>query len=339
MARPVPGRPRRCSAGRTRGDRTVLIVPIRHHSPAAALQVGRLIRERRPRAVLIEGPADATPLIDQLLDAATVPPVALYAYERRGEDVRAAFYPFCAYSPEYVALRAGSEVGARGGVLRPAGQRDAGRGRKAPPPPLWPHRPAGEREPGAQHRRGADAGRRGERGAGVRGVHGGAGRGGRLRQLRGVLGGGVRAGGRAAARGGLRRGDGDVRRAGARVLLDPAATHGRSARASHGGGSARVAGAGVPDEAILLVCGAAHAATPIAAAHAQALSADTPEGPSPGSRTAGEHDRGADRADPVLVSAAERAGGVRCRGIGRPGSTSRSGSWTATTARRRGGRW
>src|SRR4051812_35693451 len=90
----------------------MLIIPIRHHSPAAALQVGRLIRERRPQVVLIEGPADATPLIEQLLDSATVPPVALYTYQRRGEDVRAAFFPFCAYSPEYVAMQAGREVGA-----------------------------------------------------------------------------------------------------------------------------------------------------------------------------------------------------------------------------------
>ena len=90
----------------------MLIVPVRHHSPAAALQVGRLIRERRPKVVLIEGPADANDLIEQLLDPATLPPVALYAYRRQGDDVRAAFYPFCAYSPEYVALRAGREVGA-----------------------------------------------------------------------------------------------------------------------------------------------------------------------------------------------------------------------------------
>jgi hypothetical protein len=90
----------------------VLIVPIRHHSPAGALQVGRLIRERRPRVVLIEGPADATPLIEQILDPATVPPVALYAFRRRDDDVRAAYYPFCAYSPEYVALQSGHDVGA-----------------------------------------------------------------------------------------------------------------------------------------------------------------------------------------------------------------------------------
>ena len=101
----------------------MLIVPIRHHSPAAAMQVQRLIRSHRPRAVLVEGPADATDLIPLLLDAETVPPVALYAYGAPaapappGGDgapaVRAVYYPFCDYSPEYVALKVGQEVGAR----------------------------------------------------------------------------------------------------------------------------------------------------------------------------------------------------------------------------------
>src|SRR5262245_29894344 len=89
-----------------------LIFPVRHHSPTAALQVARLIRDRRPRAVLVEGPADATELIPLLLDAETVPPVALYVYRGGGEHVRAAFYPYCQYSPEYVALRVGQEIGA-----------------------------------------------------------------------------------------------------------------------------------------------------------------------------------------------------------------------------------
>src|SRR3712207_7332274 len=61
---------------------------VRHHSPAGALQVDRLIRERRPRAVLIEGPADADPLIPLLLDAGTVPPVALYAYRTDRKSTR-----------------------------------------------------------------------------------------------------------------------------------------------------------------------------------------------------------------------------------------------------------
>lgn len=89
----------------------MIIFPVRHHSPAAALQVERLIRERRPRAVLVEGPADASELIPLLLDPESAPPLALYAY-RTGEEVRASFYPFCAYSPEYAALKAGQAVGA-----------------------------------------------------------------------------------------------------------------------------------------------------------------------------------------------------------------------------------
>src|SRR5581483_11076514 len=79
---------------------------------AAALQVERLVRARRPRAILVEGPADATGLIPLLLDPETIPPVALYAYLREQHDVRAAYWPFCDYSPEYVALRVGQQVGA-----------------------------------------------------------------------------------------------------------------------------------------------------------------------------------------------------------------------------------
>ncbi len=88
-----------------------LVLPIRHHSPASALQVRRAIAERRPRLVLIEGPADATPLIPLLADPGTAPPVALYAY-RAGAESRALFYPFCAYSPEYVAVVDGLASGA-----------------------------------------------------------------------------------------------------------------------------------------------------------------------------------------------------------------------------------
>ena len=43
-------------------------MPVRHHSPACAWHVDRLIRDLQPDAVLIEGPRDATRLIP-LLDA------------------------------------------------------------------------------------------------------------------------------------------------------------------------------------------------------------------------------------------------------------------------------
>jgi hypothetical protein len=94
--------------------------PIRHHSPACALALQALIREVRPAAVLIEGPDDFDPLLPLLLDPATRPPVAILsqaAQETQGDEplraVRSAFYPFCDYSPEWVALHEGRAAGAQ----------------------------------------------------------------------------------------------------------------------------------------------------------------------------------------------------------------------------------
>jgi hypothetical protein len=96
----------------------VVYFPVRHHSPACAWHVNRLIREIRPDAVLIEGPRDATPLIPLLVHSGTRMPTAFYAtYVRRTEngppDRHAAYYPLCDYSPELAAIRAGTEIGAK----------------------------------------------------------------------------------------------------------------------------------------------------------------------------------------------------------------------------------
>lgn len=95
----------------------VLYFPVRHHSPACAWHVDRLIREVRPAAVLIEGPRDASPLIPLLVQEETRMPVAVYTtYVRRLADqlpVRsAAYYPLCDFSPELAAIKAGLAVGA-----------------------------------------------------------------------------------------------------------------------------------------------------------------------------------------------------------------------------------
>jgi len=102
--------------------------PIRHHSPACAWHLASLIRKVRPSAILVEGPASFTPLIPTILDADTRPPIAVYTHfidvDRRlsktedgeldlGPARFAAYYPFCDYSPELIALRCGREVGAR----------------------------------------------------------------------------------------------------------------------------------------------------------------------------------------------------------------------------------
>jgi hypothetical protein len=103
----------------------VIYVPVRHHSPACAWHVRETIRARRPSAILIEGPRDFTSSIDAILDPATRAPVAFYTYAvarceadpknplSDGTRRSAAYYPFCDYSPELVALREGRAIGAK----------------------------------------------------------------------------------------------------------------------------------------------------------------------------------------------------------------------------------
>jgi hypothetical protein len=98
-------------------DARVVYFPVRHHSPACAFHAARLIRQLRPRAVLIEGPRDATPLIPFLLHERTRMPVAVYTtyVQRRDNDLpvrHAAYYPLCDYSPELAAIRAAAAIGA-----------------------------------------------------------------------------------------------------------------------------------------------------------------------------------------------------------------------------------
>ncbi len=89
----------------------MIVFPVRHHSPAGALHLAEQIRTTRPRLILVEGPCDATPLIPLLLAPDTRPPAAILAY-LPAEEPRSSTWPFCAYSPEYVALQVGREVGA-----------------------------------------------------------------------------------------------------------------------------------------------------------------------------------------------------------------------------------
>lgn len=94
--------------------RELWVVPIRHHSPACAAQLERLIAAVKPAAILVEGPCDFDPLIEQLCDSRTRAPVAIVAL-REAETDRAAprttrrvasYFPLCAHSPELIALQA-----------------------------------------------------------------------------------------------------------------------------------------------------------------------------------------------------------------------------------------
>ena len=98
----------------------LVVIPVRHHSPACALHVGEQIRERRPSVVLVEGPRSFDPLVPLLVHPEAQMPLAVYTwYVRKPAGARAgdpverggAFYPFCDYSPELVALRTAAELG------------------------------------------------------------------------------------------------------------------------------------------------------------------------------------------------------------------------------------
>jgi hypothetical protein len=61
--------------------------PVRHHSAAVARYLDAVIKERQPKVILIEGPAEASDLIPFIVDAKTKPPVAVYSSYRDDDNV------------------------------------------------------------------------------------------------------------------------------------------------------------------------------------------------------------------------------------------------------------
>ncbi|HEV8697034.1 MAG TPA: DUF5682 family protein [Candidatus Limnocylindrales bacterium] len=86
------------------------ILGIRHHGPGSARSVLAELERLQPDALLVEGPSDASGLIDLIADPGMRPPVALLVYAPDEPRV-ATFYPMAAFSPEWVALRWALEHG------------------------------------------------------------------------------------------------------------------------------------------------------------------------------------------------------------------------------------
>lgn len=115
-------------------EQGVFFAGVRHHSPACALALRQMLREVKPAAVLVEGPDDLDHLLPLLRDARTVAPVAWLcqstrqappaasadddadaapdADEKPRTETRTSFFPFCDYSPEWIAVREGAALGA-----------------------------------------------------------------------------------------------------------------------------------------------------------------------------------------------------------------------------------
>ncbi|MGI5216507.1 DUF5682 family protein [Nocardia sp. CA-290969] len=86
------------------GDGETRVYGIRHHGPGSARSLRLALEEFRPDMVLIEGPADADPLVTHVAADTMAPPVALLGYVA-DEPARAAFWPYAEFSPEWQALR------------------------------------------------------------------------------------------------------------------------------------------------------------------------------------------------------------------------------------------
>jgi Family of unknown function (DUF5682) len=89
---------------RAAGDRPpVEVFGIRHHGPGSARSLVAALVDYQPDAVLIEGPADADPLLRWVLADGMTPPLALLGYAADRPQT-AAFWPYAVFSPEWQAM-------------------------------------------------------------------------------------------------------------------------------------------------------------------------------------------------------------------------------------------
>ena len=96
----------------------IVLLPVRHHSPACSYHVRKVIETYRPSVVLIEGPENANELIPVMVHRDTQAPFAVYYsyYDKTGQlseekEHYKCYYPFLDYSPELAALRTADELG------------------------------------------------------------------------------------------------------------------------------------------------------------------------------------------------------------------------------------
>ena len=90
---------------RAAGERApVEVFGIRHHGPGSARSLVAALIDYQPDVVLIEGPADADPLLRWVLADGMTPPLALLGYAADRPQT-AAFWPYAVFSPEWQAMR------------------------------------------------------------------------------------------------------------------------------------------------------------------------------------------------------------------------------------------
>ena len=80
----------------------ITILGIRHHGVGSAKNVAERLEELRPDLILVEGPPEITNALALVGHADLKPPVSVMIYNTENPK-QSSFYPFAAYSPEWVA--------------------------------------------------------------------------------------------------------------------------------------------------------------------------------------------------------------------------------------------
>ncbi|ENW94654.1 DUF5682 family protein [Acinetobacter sp. NIPH 298] len=107
-------------------EKGIYFLPIRHHSPACAYATLQALQQLQPQHILIEAPRSFNRLIADLQHSDSQPPLAVLCQteiieqktDAKKEDIgeqkqtRTAYFPFCDYSPEWVALRYAPKIAA-----------------------------------------------------------------------------------------------------------------------------------------------------------------------------------------------------------------------------------
>jgi hypothetical protein len=108
----------------------IFFAPIRHHSPACAYALKQYIDEIKPTHILIEAPSSFEFIIESLQNQATKPPIAIFAQaqltqhnssshakpddelnvDKSQPEIFSAYFPFCEYSPEWVAIQEAKQL-------------------------------------------------------------------------------------------------------------------------------------------------------------------------------------------------------------------------------------
>lgn len=90
----------------------IMLLPVRHHSPACSFQIRKVVEQWKPSAILVEGPDNANSLLPVMVDEETKGPFAVYySYHDKSGKISQekehykCYYPFLEYSPELTALR------------------------------------------------------------------------------------------------------------------------------------------------------------------------------------------------------------------------------------------